>query len=129
MYGKLKKSIIKMLDEWKNLKMNLVKVKSLIITAEMVKNQMRRIKNLKSLGNDRLYGLGLRYWISLYPIIAKQFNEILHKGDICDWLLMGKTYLIQKDPMKRITPENDMPIYLPTLFKLFIGIIVDSRRK
>lgn len=47
----------------------------------------------------------------------------MHKGDICDWLITGKTYLIQKERGKGATSGNYTLITcLPGIFILLAGI-------
>lgn len=95
-----------------------------IMIAEVVTNQVKRIKNWHLL--ERINSWLLAQKSNLYPIIAKQLNQLFRKGDISNWLI-GKMYMIQEVPSIGTTPGNYKPITcLPTMFKLFIGIIVDN---
>uniref|UniRef100_A0A803SMP7 Reverse transcriptase domain-containing protein n=1 Tax=Anolis carolinensis TaxID=28377 RepID=A0A803SMP7_ANOCA len=102
------------------------KMELMEITTEMISKQVQKVKNWTSPGSDQLHGFWLKHLISLHGKMAQQFNEMLQKGSISEWLTTGRTYLIQKDPAKGAAPGNYRPITcLPTMFKLLTGIIAD----
>uniref|UniRef100_A0A803T202 Reverse transcriptase domain-containing protein n=1 Tax=Anolis carolinensis TaxID=28377 RepID=A0A803T202_ANOCA len=102
------------------------KMELMEITTEMISKRVQKVKNWTSPGSDQLHGFWLKHLISLHGKMAQQFNEMLQKGSISEWLTTGRTYLIQKDPTKGAAPGNYRPITcLPTMFKLLAGIIAD----
>uniref|UniRef100_A0A803TH41 Reverse transcriptase domain-containing protein n=1 Tax=Anolis carolinensis TaxID=28377 RepID=A0A803TH41_ANOCA len=102
------------------------KMELMEITTEMISKRVQKVKNWTSPGSDQLHGFWLKHLISLHGKMAQQFNEMLQKGSISEWLTTGRTYLIQKDPAKGAAPGNYRPITcLPTMFKLLTGIIAD----
>uniref|UniRef100_A0A803THT2 Reverse transcriptase domain-containing protein n=1 Tax=Anolis carolinensis TaxID=28377 RepID=A0A803THT2_ANOCA len=102
------------------------KMELMEIITEIISKQVQKVKNWTSPGSDQLHGFWLKHLISLHGKMAQQFNEMLQKGSINEWLTTGRTYLIQKDPAKGAAPGNYRPITcLPTMFKLLTGIIAD----
>ena len=47
------------------------------ITADMVKHQVKKIKNWTALGKDEVHGYWLKHLTSLHTRIAKQLNHLL----------------------------------------------------
>ena len=72
------------------------------------------------------------YWLkhltALHSRIAEQFQAMLNKPQIIpNWLLTGRTTLLQKCQEKGPIPENYRPITcLSVVWKLFSGILADK---
>ena len=97
------------------------------INADMVKHQVKKIKNWTAPGKDDVHGYWLRHFTSLYTRIAKQLNHLLQTGTIEDWMTAGKMTLLIKNGEKGTIPNNYRPITcLPTIFKLMTAIIAES---
>ena len=97
------------------------------IIADMVKHQVKKIKNWTAPGKDEVHGYWLKHLTSLHTRIAKQLNHLLQTGTIEDWMTTGKTTLLMKNKEKGTIPNNYRPITcLPTTFKLMTAIIAES---
>ena len=97
------------------------------IIADMVKHQVKKIKNWTAPGKDEVRGYLLKHLTSLHTRIAKQLNHLLQIGTIEDWMTTGKTTLLMKNREKSTIPNNYRPITcLPTTFKLMTEIIAES---
>lgn len=73
--------------------------KEFVISAKMGKGA-RKIKNWPASNDNELYGFWLKHLTDLHSLIAKQFKNILQRGEIKE-RFSGKTYLTMKDPAKR----------------------------
>ena len=60
------------------------------ITADMIKHQVKKIKNWTASGKDEVHGYWLKHLTSLCTRIAKQLNHLLQTGTIEDWMTTGK---------------------------------------
>ena len=97
------------------------------ITADMVEQQVKKIKNWAAPGKDEVHDYWLKHLTSQYTRIAKQLNHLLQTGTIEDWMTTGKTTLLQKNKEKSTIPSNYRSITcLPTTFKLMTAIIAES---
>ena len=100
------------------------KMPDVLITADIIKQQIKKVKNWSAPGVDEVHGFWLKHLISLHSRLSDQYNMMLQKRDIEDWMTTGKTFLILKDKNKGAIPSNYRPITcLPTMFKLFTGIL------
>ena len=97
------------------------------ITADMVKHQVKKIKNWTAPGKDEDRGYWLEHLASLHTRIVKQLNHLLQTGTIEDWMTTRKTTLLMKNKERGTIPNNYRPITcLPTTFKLMTAIIAES---
>ena len=97
------------------------------ITADLVKHQVKKIKNWTTPGKDEIHGYWLKHLTSLHTRIARQLNYLLQIGNIEDWTTTGKTTLLIQNKEKGTIPNNYRPITcLPTTFKLMTAIIAES---
>ena len=64
---------------------------------------------------------------SLHSVLATALQECLNKRDVPEWMLKGRTVLIQKYPAKGTVASNYRPIAsLPLMWKLLTGIFVNK---
>ena len=64
---------------------------------------------------------------SLHSVLAMALQDCLNKGDIPEWMVKGRTVLIQKYPAKGTVANNYRPIAcLPLMWKLLSGIFADK---
>ncbi|XP_030752876.1 uncharacterized protein LOC115879951 [Sitophilus oryzae] len=97
------------------------------ITTELVKKQARKSKNWSTPGPDEIHGYWLKHLTKLHERLAGQFNTVLDDPTDYQWLTLGKTFLIMKDPQKGAIPSNYRPITcLPTTFKVLTGILGEA---
>ena len=97
------------------------------ITTEMVKHQVKKIKNWTAPGKDEVHSYWLKHCTSLHTGKAKQLNHLLQTGSIEDWMSTRKTTLLMENKEKGTIPSNYRPITcLPTNFKLMTVTIAES---
>ena len=95
------------------------------ITIDMVKNQVKKIKNWTALRKDEVHDYWLKHLISLHTRIAKQHDHLLQTCTIEDW--MTKKILFMKNIEKGTILSNYRPTtFLATTFKLVTAIIAES---
>jgi hypothetical protein len=81
---------------------------------------------LKSPGKDGIHNYWIKKLTNLHPALCRTLNEVL-EGDIPEWLLAGRTVLLQKGISADFDPNNYRPITcLSNLWKVFSGIISDK---
>ena len=99
--------------------------KNVVITAEMMRNKVRKLPNWKAPGPDGVQGYWLKNLPSLHDRIVGQMNYMINNTkNIPDWLTKGRTVLCQKDSQKGNAVDNFRPIScLPLMWKLMTGII------
>ena len=94
------------------------------ITKEDVSIHLRKMSNWKVPGSDGLHGLWLKKFTSLYQAMLKHLDDCTHTGDVPNWMVESRTFLVQKDARKRNAVGNYRPIAcLNLLWKLLTGII------
>ena len=94
----------------------------------MIKEQVKKIPNWKSPGEDGVQGYWLKKLTALHERTAKQMDNIISNAeDIPKWMIVGKTVLCQEDPSKGNAIDNYRPIScLPLIWKLITGTIAES---
>ena len=98
-----------------------------VINNILVKNRVKKMANWSSPGIDGLNAYWLKHFTTLHDCIASQLMTCLTTPSIPEWMTTGRTYLLLKDPAKGPHPGNYRPITcLPTMWKLFSGMISDS---
>ena len=70
------------------------------------------------------------YWFKAFDTLHKPIVNALQKcvveGDVPEWIVTGRTVLIQKDPAKGTNARNYGSIAcLPLMWKLLLGMFVD----
>jgi len=86
---------------------------------------LKRVSNWKSPGLDLIHGFWLKRFSSLHSGLLCYFNELLTSSSKLDpTLVIGRTVLIIKIPVKGNIPSNYRPILcLSTVWKLFTAIL------
>ena len=93
------------------------------ITASDVKKGISRMANWKAPGPDGVRGFWFKKFTSLHPYITDALDNCLWDGTVPNWMVKGRTVLIQKDPAKGTVAGNYRPIAcLPLMWKLLTGI-------
>ena len=115
--------------EWlKDLKADLEKEhhyqERVIISAERVRNQRKKMPNRKAPELDSVQGYWIKDLTNLHQRIASQMNSILMgEKNLPEWMTHGRTVLCQKDPTKGNAAESYRPIpCLPLMWKLLTGM-------
>ena len=97
------------------------------ITKKDVKEGVRRMSNWKSAGPEFVQGFWFKQITNLHESIAKHLQECLNEGNVPDWMVKGRTVLIQKDKAKGAAVGNFRPIAcLPLMWKLLTGIFAEG---
>ena len=99
--------------------------KNVITTAEMTRNEVRKLPNWKAPGPDGVQSYWLENVPSLHDRIVRQMSDMINNTkNIPDWLTKGRIVLCQNDPQKGNAVDNFRPIScLPFIWKLMTDII------
>ena len=103
------------------------KQQNIDITPTKIKGRTRKISNWKALGPDGVH----RYWIkmlmSMQEKIALHLQSCITRGEVPDWMTIGRDVLLLKDKSKRNEVSNYRPIIcLPLMWKLITDIVADE---
>ena len=100
---------------------------NLVLRLDDVKAGIRKMANWKAPGPDGIRGFWFKKFPSLHTSIAASLQEVLKSGLVPDWMVKGRTVLIQKDSAKGNVASNYRPIAcLPLMWKLLTGIFADK---
>ena len=92
-----------------------------------VRAGVRRMTCWKAAGPDGVRGFWFKKFSNLHQQITDDLQECLTNGDVPEWMVKGRTVLIQKDPAKGRVASNYRPIAcLPLMWKLLSGIFADK---
>ena len=81
----------------------------------------------KAPGPDGVQGFWFKKFTSVHQRIVEALSQCLNEGCVPDWMVKGRTVLIQKNPDKGTSAENFRPITcLPLMWKLLTGIFSES---
>ena len=81
-----------------------------VVTEEDVVNQVKRSLSWKVVGPNGVRAFWFKTLTSLHSVLVTALQECLNKGDIPEWMVKGRTVLIQKDPAKGTVASNYRPI-------------------
>ena len=99
----------------------------IVLSLEDVRMGIRKMSNWKAPGPDGVRGFWFKKFVSVHEAMRKALQMCLDEGSVPEWLVKGRTVLIQKDPSKGTTVGNYRPIAcLPMMWKLLTGIFVDK---
>ena len=99
----------------------------LVVDVTMVRAGIRRLSNWKAPGPDGVTGFWFKKITALHPVIAIGLDDCLQSGNVPDWMVKGRTVLIQKDSAKGTVASNYRPIAcLPLMWKLLTGIFAEQ---
>ena len=105
------------------------KVRGMAGIVVKIEDMVKKIKGMSNWKAPRLDGVQ-GYWFKAFDYLHKPIVNALQKctveGDVVEWMVTGRTVLIQKDPAKGTKARNYRPIAcLPLMWKLFSGIFAD----
>ena len=94
-----------------------------------VKGGLRRLSNWKAQGPDGV--IGFWFWFkkisALHHVIGLGLDDCLKTENVPDWIVKGRTVLIQKDSANGTMAGNYRPIAcLPLMWKLLTGIFAEE---
>ena len=88
---------------------------------------VRRMPCWKAPGPDGVRGFWFKKFSNLHQVIAGNLQECLDGGDVPEWMVTGRTVLIQKDSAKGNVASNYRPLAcLPLMWKLLTGIFAEK---
>ena len=77
-----------------------------IITTQMIKKQVKKVKNWLVPGKDELHGYWLKRLNSVHERIANQLNELLQKENIDKWMKTEKKNSSDEMSRKSSSPKK-----------------------
>ena len=81
-----------------------------VVTEEDVVNYVKRSSSWKAANPDGVRAFWFKTFTSLHSVLAMTLQECLDKGDVPEWMVKGRTVLIQKDSAKGTVASNYRPI-------------------
>ena len=106
---------------------NVEKQEGITITSFDLMKQLKRTASWKSPGPDGIHGFWYKNFPSLHKIICTQLNQCLSSNSIPEWMTIGRTVLLMKDPVKGNDVGNYRPIAcLNIVWKILSGIFADK---
>ena len=89
--------------------------------------RIRQMNNWKAPGPDGVRGYWFKQLDCLHQPLVEAMQNCLDDGNVPEWMVQGRTVLIQKDPEKGTEASNYRPIAcLPLMWKLLSGIFSEK---
>ena len=86
---------------------------------KFTKNNTKKNIKLENASYDGIHGFWFKKFTSIHVRLALEMNRCLQGAQIPEWMTKGKTTLIQKDPSKGSTLNNNRPIICqPMMWKI-----------
>ena len=82
----------------------------IVISRADVKRGISTMKNWKAPGPDGVRGFWFKQFTSLHQSLVLALGKCVESGEVTEWMVKGKTFLIQKDPKNRSVASNYRPI-------------------
>ena len=93
------------------------------VSVEDLKGQLRSMPNWKGPGPDGIHGFWLKSFTSIHEALANTLHNCVVSCQIPEWLVVGRTILVMKDPNKGTEVGNYRPIAcLNLIWKALTGI-------
>ena len=94
------------------------------ITVEDIRTVVSKMANWKAAGPDLVQGYWFKKLSGLHPMLQLHLQDCVRQGNVPEWMVRGRTVIIQEDPTKGTQASNYRPITcLPIMRKLLTGII------
>ena len=92
------------------------------ITVQDIRNGVSKITNWKAAGPDLVQGFWFKKLTGLHSRLQECLQDCICQGNVPEWMVRGRTVLIQKDTVKGAQASNYPPIAcLPIIWKLLTG--------
>ena len=115
------------LKDIKNDLNNVQRQENITISKNDLTKQIARTASWKSPGPDGIHGFWYKNFSSLHGVICTQLNQCLQNRKIPEWMTIGRTVLLMKDPLKGNEVGNYRPIAcLNILWKILSGIFAQK---
>ena len=75
------------------------------IYIDLLKTTLKK-SNWKTPGHDKIHGFWFKKFTSIHDRLALEKNRCLQGAHVSEWIMKGKTILIQKDPLLGTAPNN-----------------------
>ena len=100
------------------------KQENIEISLEDIKAGVSKMANWKAAGPDLVQGFWFKKLTGLNSRLQLCLQECIQQGNVPEWMVRGRTVLIQKDPNKGNQASNYRPIAcLPIMWKLLTEIV------
>ena len=73
---------------------------------EDIRIGVSKMANWKAAGPDLVQGNWFKKLPGLHPRLQLHLQDCVHQGNVPEWMVRGKTLLIQKDPSKGTQANN-----------------------
>ena len=101
--------------------------RNVVLDGKDVKVGIQKMANWKAPGPDGVRGFWFKKFGSLHKAITSSLQACLEGGVVPEWMVKGRTVLIQKDAKKGTIVSNYRPIAcLPLMWKLLTGIFAEK---
>ena len=97
-------------------------MEDVVVSLNDVKAGITKMTNWKTPGPEGVRGFWLKKFQCLHPPIARALQEVVDARDVPDWLVKGRTVLIQKDVAGNYRPITSLSL----MWKLLTGIFADK---
>ena len=84
--------------------------KDINIIIEDIRTGVSKMANWKAAGPDLVQGYWFKKLPGLHPRLQLYLQECMHQRNVPEWMVKGRTVLIQKDPTKGTQANNYRPI-------------------
>ena len=92
--------------------------------SDLLKTALKKISNWKTPGHDGIHGFLFKKFTSIHNRLAIEMNRCLQGAHVPERMTKGMTTVIQKDPIKGTSPNNNRPITcLPMIWKILTAQI------
>ena len=103
------------------------KQEDISISEEDLKRQIKSIPSWKGPGPDGIQGFWLKSFTAMHQTLARTFNQCVVSCQIPEWMVVGRTILVMKDPNKGPAVGNYRPIAcLNLLWKALTGLFSEK---
>ena len=85
-------------------------MEDVVVSLTVVKEGVRKMANWKAPGPDQVRGFWFKRFQSLHVPIAHALQKVVEVGEVPEWLVKGRTVLLQKDAAKGTVVSNYRPI-------------------
>ena len=77
------------------------------IHIDLPKRTLKKVSNWKTPGHDGIHGFWFKTFTLIHDRLALEMNKCRQTEHVPEWMTKGRTTLIQKDPNKGTTPNNN----------------------
>ena len=97
------------------------------ITVEDIRNGVSKMANWKAAGPVLVQGFWFKKLTGLHSRLQECLQDCMCQGNVPEWMVRGRTVLIQKDTVKGAQASTYRPIAcLPMMWKLLTGVTGDK---